>query len=85
MGLSLLFPALNAIAVDAHSEFLPAATSLVTQDFLCGLTVWIFMICWFFWQLFLGGSFSDTTGLKKSVVNLFNGLIFRLFIIGFFC
>ncbi|WP_251365975.1 hypothetical protein [Coxiella-like endosymbiont of Rhipicephalus sanguineus] len=34
MSLSLLFLVLNAIIIDTHSDFLSAATSLATRDFL---------------------------------------------------
>ncbi len=67
MGLSLLFPVLNGIIIDAKSTFLPAATSIATRDLLYGLIVGIFMICWFFGAAILG-DLSDTVGRKKSLL-----------------
>jgi len=42
MGLSLLFPVLNSIIVDTHSNFIAASVSLSSRYFLYGLTVGIF-------------------------------------------
>ncbi len=67
MGLSLLFPVLNSIIIDVHSNFLPAAASESTRNFLYGLTVSIFMICWFFGATILG-DLSDKTGRKKALL-----------------
>ena len=67
MGLSLLFPVLNSIIVDPASHFLAASTSVSTRDFLYGLTVGIFMICWFFGAAILG-DLSDTVGRKKALL-----------------
>ncbi len=67
MGLSLLFPVLNAIIINNHSNFLPAATTIATRDFLYGLTVSIFMTCWFFGAAILG-DLSDTLGRKNALL-----------------
>ena len=67
MGLGLLFPILNSIIVDPASAFLPATTSIVMRDFLYGLTVGIFMLCWFFGAAILG-DLSDTVGRKKALM-----------------
>nr|WP_273700676.1 MFS transporter [Coxiella burnetii] len=85
MGLSLLFPVLNAIIIDNHSNFLPAATTLATRDFLYGLTVGIFMICWFFGAAILG-DLSDTVGRKKALlvclIGSFLGYLLSAFAVG---
>jgi len=67
MGLGLLFPILNSIIVDPSSTFLPAMTSVAVRDFLYGLTIGIFMICWFFGAAILG-DLSDTIGRKKALI-----------------
>lgn len=67
MGLGLLFPILNSILVDPASTFLPMMTSIATRDFLYGLTVGIFMLCWFFGAAILG-DLSDTIGRKKALI-----------------
>ena len=67
MGLSLLFPVLGSIIIDTHSHFLPATVSISMRDFLYGLTIGIFMICWFFGAAILG-DLSDTIGRKKALM-----------------
>lgn len=67
MGLSLLFPVLNSIIIDPHSDFLAASVSITTRDFLYGLTIGIFMICWFFGAAILG-DLSDAVGRKKALM-----------------
>ena len=67
MGLSLLFPVLNSIIIDPRSDFLAASVSITTRDFLYGLTIGIFMICWFFGAAILG-DLSDTVGRKKALM-----------------
>lgn len=67
MGLGLLFPILNSIIVDPASVFLPVMTSVAVRDFLYGLTIGIFMICWFFGAAILG-DLSDTIGRKKALI-----------------
>lgn len=75
MGLGLLFPILNTIIIDPASVFLPIGTTVVTRDFLYGLTVGIFMICWFFGAAILG-DLSDTVGRKKSLMICLMGSFF---------
>src|SRR3990167_1409043 len=75
MGLSLLFPVLNSIIIDTNSNFLPATLSMPTRNFLYGLTVGIFMICWFFGAAILG-DLSDTVGRKKALMICLIGSFF---------
>ncbi len=75
MGLGLLFPILNSIIVDPASKFLPAMTSIATRDFLYGLTVGIFMLCWFFGAGILG-DLSDTVGRKRALILCLIGSFF---------
>ncbi|KTC87813.1 MULTISPECIES: MFS transporter [Legionella] len=67
MGLGLLFPILNTILIDPQAGFLPVDTSLGLRDFYYGLTIGIFMICWFFGAAILG-DLSDNVGRKKSLM-----------------
>lgn len=67
MGLGLLFPILNSILIDPAAGFLPAGTSEAMRDFYYGLTIGIFMICWFFGAAVLG-DLSDSVGRKKSLM-----------------
>src|SRR3990167_4007267 len=75
MGLSLLFPVLGSIIIDTHSHFLPATVSISMRDFLYGLTIGIFMICWFFGAAILG-DLSDTIGRKKALMVCLIGSFF---------
>ncbi|MDP1604112.1 MAG: MFS transporter [Legionella sp.] len=67
MGLGLLFPILNTILIEPDAGFLPVATSINLRDFYYGLTIGIFMICWFFGAAILG-DLSDGIGRKKSLM-----------------
>ncbi|ASQ45802.1 MFS transporter [Legionella clemsonensis] len=67
MGLGLLFPILNTILIEPQSGFLPANLSMGLRDFYYGLTIGIFMICWFFGAAILG-DLSDSVGRKKSLM-----------------
>ncbi|KTD35809.1 transporter of the major facilitator superfamily (MFS) [Legionella nautarum] len=67
MGLGLLFPILNTILIDPQAGFLPLDISLGLRDFYYGLTIGIFMICWFFGAAILG-DLSDNVGRKKSLM-----------------
>ena len=67
MGLSLLFPIINSMIIDPSSHFLPFFTSLATREFLYGLVIGIYMICWFFGAAILG-DLSDICGRKKSLM-----------------
>ncbi|KTC65450.1 transporter of the major facilitator superfamily (MFS) (plasmid) [Legionella adelaidensis] len=67
MGLGLLFPILNSILIEPQAGFLPVDMSINTRDFLYGLTIGIFMICWFFGAAILG-DLSDNIGRKRSLM-----------------
>ncbi|WED44202.1 MFS transporter [Legionella cardiaca] len=67
MGLGLLFPILNTILVEPQSGFLSPTISVGLRDFYYGLTIGIFMICWFFGAAILG-DLSDNVGRKKSLM-----------------
>ncbi len=67
MGLGLLFPILNTILIEPQAGFLPVDTSVGVRDFCYGLTIGIFMICWFFGAAILG-DLSDNVGRKKSLL-----------------
>lgn len=67
MGLSLLFPIVNSMIIETSSHFIPHSTSLATREFLYGLVIGIYMICWFFGAAILG-DLSDKTGRKKSLM-----------------
>ncbi len=67
MGLSLLFPILNSIIVDPASNFLAANTGAGMREFLYGLVISVFMLCWFFGAAILG-DLSDKIGRKKALL-----------------
>ncbi len=67
MGLGLLFPILNTILIDPQAGFLSIDTSMGVRDFCYGVTIGIFMICWFFGAAILG-DLSDSIGRKKSLM-----------------
>jgi predicted MFS family arabinose efflux permease len=67
MGLGLFFPIFNAIIISPESTFLSASTSSMLRNFYYGLSIGIFMICWFFGAAILG-DLSDTAGRKKCLM-----------------
>lgn len=67
MGLGLLFPILNTLLVDPQSGFINNALSLPMRHFAFGITISIFMLCWFFGAAYLG-DLSDIIGRKKSLL-----------------
>lgn len=67
MGLSLLFPILNGMIIDTSSHFLSPSMSLHSREFLYGLVVGIYMLCWFFGAAILG-DVSDIAGRKKALM-----------------
>src|SRR5690242_15559459 len=67
MGLGLLFPILNTIIIEPNSGFLAVSTTEWLRNFYYGLTIGIFMICWFFGATILG-DLSDTIGRKESLM-----------------
>ncbi len=72
MGLSLLFPIIDSLIIDPSSPFLPALTTLSYREFLYGLVVGIYMICWFFGASIMG-DLSDTAGRKKTLIICLSG------------
>lgn len=79
MGLGLLFPILNTILIEPNAGFLPVSTSEWLRNFYYGLTIGIFMICWFFGAAILG-DISDTLGRKKSLMICLIGAFFGYFL-----
>ena len=75
MGLGLLFPILNTILIEPQAGFLPFDTTLGMRDFCYGITIGIFMICWFFGAAILG-DLSDSVGRKKSLMICLLGAFF---------
>lgn len=67
MGLSLLFPILNSLIIHSNASFLPHAATLSEREFLYGLIIGIYMICWFFGATIMG-DLSDMSGRKKSLM-----------------
>ncbi|MCH9769793.1 MAG: MFS transporter [Gammaproteobacteria bacterium] len=67
MSLGLLFPILNSIIIDPITSFLPRNLSLGNRNLIYGITVGLFMICWFFGAAILG-DMSDKIGRKKALV-----------------
>jgi DHA1 family tetracycline resistance protein-like MFS transporter len=67
MGLSLLFPIVNSIIIQQNSHMLAVSTPLSEREFLYGLIIGIYMICWFFGAAIMG-DLSDASGRKKSLL-----------------
>src|SRR3990167_6285882 len=67
MGLGLVFPILNTLVFDPNAHFIAAGMSSAMQNFLYGLTICVFMFCWFFGAAFLG-DLSDQIGRKKALM-----------------
>jgi len=67
MGLGLVFPILNSLVIDPHSHFIANSLSTNARNLLYGLTISIYMFCWFFGAAFLG-DLSDQIGRKKSLM-----------------
>lgn len=79
MGLGLLFPIINTILIEPNAGFLAEGTSDVLRNFYYGLTIGIFMICWFFGAAILG-DLSDSIGRKKSLMICLIGTFFGYFL-----
>lgn len=67
MGLGLVFPILNSLVLDHHVHFVSANMGVGVRNLLYGLTIGIYMFCWFFGAAFLG-DISDQIGRKKSIL-----------------
>jgi predicted MFS family arabinose efflux permease len=74
MGLGLVFPILNTLIFDPQAHFFAAGMSLHIRNFLYGLTIGIYMLCWFFGAAFLG-DISDQIGRKKSLMICLAGAV----------
>lgn len=67
MGLGLVFPILNDLIIDPHHQFISAAMPENFRHLIFGITIGIFMLCWFLGAPFLG-DLSDQIGRKKSLM-----------------
>lgn len=67
MGLGLVIPMLNTLITNSHSGFFLTAVSEGKRNVLFGITMSLFMICWFFGAAYLG-DLSDALGRKKSLL-----------------
>lgn len=67
MGLGLVFPILNALVFEPSAHFIHIELTKNIRNLLYGMTVSIFMFCWFFGAAFLG-DLSDQIGRKKSLM-----------------
>jgi len=67
MGLGLVFPVLNALVFEPTAHFIHADLTKNIRNLLFGVTISIFMFCWFFGAAFLG-DLSDQIGRKKSLM-----------------
>jgi predicted MFS family arabinose efflux permease len=67
MGLGLVFPVLNTLVFDPTAHFFADEMTLNVRNLLYGLTIGIYMLCWFFGASFLG-DLSDQIGRKKSLM-----------------
>lgn len=68
MGLGLVIPVLNQLIFDPNSDFLASYHfTPVMHNFIYGLIIGIFMLCWFFGAAILG-DLSDQIGRKKSLI-----------------
>lgn len=68
MGLSLVVPVLNALMFDPQSQFFSGLIlSTGMHNFIYGLIISVFMLCWFFGAALLG-DLSDSIGRKKALM-----------------
>lgn len=67
MGLGLVFPILNDLIMDPHNQFITATMPENFRNLIFGVTIGIFMLCWFLGSPFLG-DLSDQIGRKKSLM-----------------
>ncbi len=74
MGLGLVFPILNSLLFDANAHFFSHNLNTGLRNFLYGLTICIYMFCWFFGAAFLG-DLSDQMGRKKSLMICLGGAV----------
>lgn len=67
MGLGLLFPILNALIMDPNGGFFAQPLTADMRNIIYGMTVAIYMLCWFFGAAILG-DLSDQIGRRKSLL-----------------
>lgn len=67
MGLGLVFPILNTLIFSPDAHFVSDTFNENTRNLIYGLTISVFMFCWFFGAAFLG-DLSDQIGRKKSLM-----------------
>lgn len=67
MGLGLVFPLLNTLVLDPNSHFISTMINTNARHVIYGVTVSIYMFCWFFGAAFLG-DLSDQVGRKKGLM-----------------
>jgi len=67
MGLGLVIPMLNTLITSPASGFFDHVVAEDRRNFLFGLTMSLFMMCWFFGAAYLG-DLSDAIGRKKSLI-----------------
>ena len=75
MGLGLVFPILNALVIDPHSNFISYHLDSNARNLLFGFTISIYMFCWFFGAAFLG-DLSDQIGRKNALMICLLGACF---------
>jgi DHA1 family tetracycline resistance protein-like MFS transporter len=75
MGLGLVFPILNTLVFDPSAHFGPENLTETMRNLLYGITISIYMFCWFFGAAFLG-DLSDQIGRKKSLMICLVGAVF---------
>jgi len=75
MGLGLVFPLLNTLVLSPQANFLPMSVSPETRNLIFGLTISLYMFCWFFGAAILG-DLSDQIGRKKALMICLIGSFF---------
>lgn len=66
MGLGLVYPILNSLYIDPTTSIVSHA-SLAQRQLYYGITISIFMFCWFFGSTILG-DLSDSIGRKRALM-----------------
>ncbi|VVC76698.1 Tetracycline resistance protein, class C [Aquicella siphonis] len=75
MGLGLVFPIMNALVVDPNAHFVSGQISASMRNIIFGLTIAIYMFCWFFGAAILG-DLSDQMGRKRALMICLIGAVF---------
>lgn len=79
MGLGLVFPILNALVMDPSANFIAPGISMNMRDIIYGVTIGIYMFCWFFGAPVLG-DLSDQMGRKKALMICLLGAVVGYFL-----